>query len=50
MSTGGLENYLDCDDVDLRYLEEVIMKVKEGFEGQYQLGDILEAALMEFDI
>ena len=40
----------DQEDTDFKYLEEVIQKVKEGFDTQYQLSDYIEAAMLEYQI
>lgn len=30
---GGLDLDAECEEADFKYLEEVILKVKEGFDG-----------------
>lgn len=46
-STGGMYQEAEQDDVDFKYLEDVIQKVKEQCESQYQLSDYIEAAIIE---
>lgn len=45
VSAGGFDHDLECEETDLKYLEDVIIKVKEGTEQQFHLNDYLEAML-----
>ncbi len=49
-SMGGMYQEAEQDDVDFKYLEDVIQRVKEQCEGQYQLSDYIEAAMIEYNI
>ncbi|CDW74462.1 UNKNOWN [Stylonychia lemnae] len=49
-SGGGFDHDLECEETDFKYLDEVIFKVKEGLEQQYQLSDYIEALLQEINI
>lgn len=46
---GTLYGDNDYGENDLRYLEEVIFKVKSGYESQFQISDYIEALLNEIN-
>eukprot|EP00347_Sterkiella_histriomuscorum_P017572 403348822 len=50
VSAGGFDHDIECEETDFKYLEEVILKVKEGSDQQFHLSDYLQAILQEFQM